>query len=335
VVVEWASWRWAFAAPALIAAIAVVLAPRVLPAGPGRSGRRLDVPGAVLATAGLSALCYGLVEAGEHAWTSPAVLLTLTGGAGLLAAFVVVEARTRTPLLPPAFFASRRRLTGLAAVLLASSGTTAVGFFLPLYFQQVRGFSPAATSAAFLPYALAMFTTGRLAGRLVPRAGHRLTTVAGLLVGAAGLALLAGMDVTSPYVGAVLAGMVAFPVGASLLFSGGTVASVEDVPDDQAGLAGGVLNTAMEGGPGLGFAVLVSLSAGHASALRAAGVATVAATTAGYAFALGLAAAAYLLVAVVAAVTLRSRSPRAPRASERTIKERKPCSIDSPARSRS
>jgi MFS family permease len=305
VVVQWASWRWAFTVPVLIALAAIALAPRLLPASPPSASQRLDVVGAVLATVGLSALCYGLVEIGEQLSTSSVV--ALAGGIALLITFVVVESRTREPLVPLGFFVSLRRATGLVAVVLASSGTTALTFFLPLYFQQVQGFSPAGTSAAFVPYGLAMFATGWFTARLVARTGHRIATVAGLLLGALGLFLVSGLTVDTPYVGVVLAGMVVFPIGVSLLFSGGTVAAVDNVPDDQSGLAGGVLNTAMEGGPALGLAVLVSLAAAHTTGLREAGVLPAAAATDGYGFALEVAAVSYALIAAVAAITLRTR----------------------------
>jgi MFS family permease len=312
VMVEWASWRWAFAAPVAIALAVLTVTRRLLPADSADSSQRqLDVTCAVLATAGLSALCFGMVEAGERSWTSVTVLVSLIGGAGLLTAFVIVESRVPAPLVPLSFFGSIRRVVGLVAVVLASSGTTAFAFFLPLYFQQVRGFSPAGTSAAFLPYALAMFVGGWLAGRLVARAGHRIPTVAGLLAGAFGLFLVSALGVDTPYAGVVLTGMVVFPIGVSLLFSGGTVAVVDQVPDHQAGLAGGVLNTAMEGGPALGFAVLVSLSTTHTAGLRQTGLAPAAATTGGYGFALAVCAAAYLLLAVLAAIALGAGKPAA------------------------
>jgi MFS family permease len=301
VVVEWLSWRWAFAAAIAIAIAVFALTPRLVPKVPAADRQRPDLAGAALATAGMTTLCFGLVTAGERGWSSPTVLGAVLGGAFLLVAFVGVESRVRAPLVAPRFFRSRRRATGLVAVMLASSATTAVTFYLPLYFQQVRGFSAAATSAAFVPYALAMFGTGLVTGRLVPRLGDRWATVVGLSLAAVGLFLIAPLRVPL-----LFAGLVLFPIGVSLVFSAGTVAALDEVPADQAGLSGGVLNTAMEGGPALGFAVLVSVSASHTVGLRAAGVAASVAATSGYGLAIAVTAIAYVLFAAVAAGSLRT-----------------------------
>ena len=304
-VAAWASWRWAFAPPAAVATIAAFAAPRLLPPGPPPARTRLDVPGAVLATAGLSALSYGLVASLEHAWSAAAVLVPLIGGAVLLAAFAAVESRVRAPLVPPDFLRSPRRVTALLAVLLATTAATTTVFFLSLYFQQVRGWSPLVTSAAFLPYLLTV-ATGLVAGRFVARAGPRTITVAGLATAAAGLALVSQVGTHTPYAGVLLAGLLVLPVGIGLVFSGATVAAVDGVPDSRAGLASGVVNTAMEAGPTIGLALLVSLAGAHTARLAVAGTGPAAAATGGYAFALGIAAVTFALAAGLAAVTLRA-----------------------------
>lgn len=303
VVVEWLSWRWAFAAAIAIAVLA--LAPRLVPQVPAGRRSRPDLAGAALSTAGMTTLCFGLVTASERGWGSPTVLGAVLGGAFLLVALVGVESRVRAPLVAPRFFRSRRRASGLVAVMLASSATTAVTFYLPLYFQQVLGLSPAATSAAFVPYGLAMFGTGLVTGRLVPRLGDRHATVVGLLLAAVGLFLIAPLEVP-----VLFAGLVLFPIGVSLVFSAGTVAALDEVPADQAGLSGGVLNTAMECGPALGFAVLVSVSASHTVGLRAGGVAASVAATSGYGLAIAVTASAYVLFAAIAAASLRTGPAR-------------------------
>jgi MFS family permease len=305
-VATWASWRWAFLVPVLVAVVAGLAAPRLLPAGPPPSPTRLDILGGLLATTGMSGLSYGLVATLDHSWSSAAVLVPLVGSTALLVAFMAVEARTPVPLVPLSFLASPRRATALLAVLLTSAGTATSTFFLALYFQQIRGFSPLWTSAAFVPYGLVL-VTGPIAGRLVARYGARTVTAGGLALAAAGLLLLSRMDVATSYVGPLLAGLLVFPVGAGLAFAGATVAAVDDVPESQAGLAGGVVNTAMEIGPTLGLALLVALAGAHRDQLRSAGLDSAAATTGGYAFALGVAAVVVALIAGGAAIALRTR----------------------------
>ncbi|MEU7855367.1 MFS transporter [Nonomuraea sp. NPDC049141] len=273
---EWASWRWAFGVPVIATAIALVAAPRLLPADRPVRRTRIDILGAALVTAGLSTLSYGLVESSYG---------PLIGGAVLLLAFMIVESRTAAPLVPPAFFAVPRRAVALAAIVLGSAGMATSFFFLSLHLQQVRGLSPLLTSAAFLPYGAVLIGTGAVAGRLLARFGIRIVLTTGLITAAAGLVLVGRFD------GALIAGLLVLPLGIALTFAGATVAAVTDVPDEQAGLAGGVVNTAMEVGPTLGLSALVSLAGG---------------TTSGYGFALGIAAVAFILMAPIAALLLRT-----------------------------
>lgn len=308
VVASWNSWRWAFVVPIAVAVLTLVAAPRLIPEGAPPRGGRLDVLGAVLVTAGIALLSYGLVEAPERGWTSPVALGTLLGGGALLMGFVVTEARVEQPLLPLSFPASPRRAVALLAVFLGAAGITTIFFMLALYFQEVRGYSPLRTSAAFLPFGLTLLVSGGSVGRLVQRFGPRVVLVTGLVLAGLGLAALGLIGTGTPYVGAVLAGLVLFPAGAALVFAGSTVAATTDVPQDQAGLAGAVVNTALEAGPALGLAVLVTLAAGHTADLEHTGTGPASALASGYGFAFTVAAAAFAAAAVCALFLLRPRS---------------------------
>ncbi|MGH2613876.1 MAG: MFS transporter [Thermomicrobiales bacterium] len=306
VIVTWASWRWAFAIPLLVAVVAVLAAPRILPSGPPPAPLRLDVPGAVLVTAGLTLLSFGFVQIGEYHWLSTTVLIPLVGGALLLMAFIAVESRVPAPLVPLSFFASRQRRAALLIVLLAGAVSATLFFFLALYFLQVQGWSPLRTSAAFLPFGLVLLVIGGLTGRLIAGFGPRLVTAAGLIVAAVGLFLLNRLEVDSPYAGTLLVGLLIFQIGAGLAFGSATVAAVAGVPDDEAGLAGGVVNAAQQIGPTVGLAILVSIATAHTSGLTSTGFALPTATTAGYAHALGVAGIACVIAAGSAVLTLRS-----------------------------
>lgn len=310
-VTTWGSWRWGFAVPVAVSVVVTLTASRALPSGPPRQRLRLDVPGAALATIAAAASSYGVVEVDEHGWSSARTAGPLLAALLALAAFVAVEARTPTPLVPLRFFASARRAVALAVVFMAAATTSSVSFFLALYFQQVRDLSALETGGAFLPYAAAFVGVGVVVGRVVARAGSRAVTVSGLVVAAAGLALLGRIDVGGPAVPLVLAALALFAVGAALTFSGATVGAVDDLHESQAGLASGVVNTAMELGAALGFAVLTSLAAAHTSQLRDAGHAAPGATTAGYGFTL-LTTAGVGLVAAAAVAAWRHGSSPAP-----------------------
>ncbi|MFF0432258.1 MFS transporter [Streptomyces sp. NPDC004327] len=257
-----ASWRWSFAVPVAVAAAALALGPRLLPTTTGGGSRRgLDLPGALLATAGITLASYGLVLTEAHPWTSAAVLVPLLTGLALLTAFALVERRTADPLLPPAFLRDRRRGIGLATVSLTASGTAGVFVLLSLALQHGRGWSALLTSGAFVPFAVALLTAGRAAGPLIGRYGAGRATAAGLGTAAAGLALLAatGLDPAVPYAYGLLPGLLLLAAGAAVAFAGAGVLATDGVPPERAGLAGGVLNTAMELGPTVVFAAVLTL----------------------------------------------------------------------------
>ncbi|MEV4992496.1 MFS transporter [Streptomyces niveus] len=288
------SWRWSFAVPLLVAGAALVLAPRLLPATPPGAGRSLDLPGAVLATGGITLASYGLVVTDAHPWDSPAVLLPLAGGVALGAAFLLAERRARDPLLPPRFVLDRRRATGLASIALTAAGTSLTFVLLSLHLQQDLGYSELETSAAFVPFAVALLVSGRAAGPLIARYGAPLVTAAGLTTGGAGLALLAvtGPGAAAvPYAYGLLPGLVLLPAGAAASFAGAAVLATAGVPERRTGLAGGVLNTAMELGPTVLFAVLLSLG--------------------GDAVSLAVTAGAFVALACATAATAAARGVRA------------------------
>ncbi|MFC9387732.1 MFS transporter [Streptomyces venezuelae] len=265
------SWRGTFAVPVAVTLAALLLAPRVLPVTPPGPGRALDLPGALLATAGITLASYGLVLTDAHPWGSAAVLVPLLTGLVLLAAFAAVERRTADPLLPPDFLRDGRRVRGLAAIGLTAAGTATVFILLSLSFQQQRGWTELRTSAAFVPFAAALLGAGRLAGPLIGRFGAGRVAAAGLTTAAAGLGLLAatGFDTSAPYAYGLLPGMVLLPAGGALSFAAAAVLATDGVPAHRAGLAGGVLNTAMELGPTVVFATLLTLG-GDAVSLAAA-----------------------------------------------------------------
>ena len=307
VVTTWVSWRWMFAVALLVSLVALVLTPRWLPPVAPSGRATLDLPGAALATAGVTLVSYGLVVTGGHAWSSAAVAVPLITGLALLAAFAAAELRSRDPLLPPVFLADRRRAIGLLAIAFSAAGTAVTFLYLTLYLQQSRGWTPLRTSLAFAPYALSLVTVGRLASRLVVRFGARAVTGAGLAIAATGLFLLARLGPDTAYAAGLLPGIVLLPAGAALTFASAAVLAAGGVPRQQAGLAGGLMNTAMELGPTLGLALLTAVAAARASHATAAGASPQAAVASGYAWALGTAGLAFALLAVLAAIPVPPR----------------------------
>src|SRR5262249_45517879 len=307
------SWRGMFTVPVLVAGLALLLAGR-LPS-PGRPGRRvgLDAAGAALATCGITLLSFGLVMTGNHAWSSVMVGVPMGCGLALLVAFGAVETRGRDPLLPPLFLADRRRAAALVIIGLSAAATAVVSLFLSLYRQQGRGWSPAGPSMPFVPSALAVIATGRVAGRFVGRLGAPTTVVAGLVLTACGLFLLARLDPHTPYTTGLLPGLLALPVGIALTFAAAAVLAVADVAPPQMGLAAGVMNTAIELGPTAGLALLSAVAAARTRQAASTSNLTDSITdsiTDGYAWAFGATGLAVALVAVLIIAGLAARRVR-------------------------
>ncbi|MFJ6610004.1 MFS transporter [Streptomyces sp. NPDC091289] len=269
-----ASWRLALTVPVVVAALALALAPQLLPKTPAGPGRSLDLPGALLSTGGITLAGYGLVLTEARPWGSAAVLLPLLTGAALLAAFLVAERRAHDPLLPLAFLRDRRRAVALAAVGLTAAGTAMTFVLLSLHLQQERNWSALLTSAAFVPFAVALLVSGRTAGPLIARYGAPAVTASGLAVAAAGLALIAltGLAPHTPYAYGLLPGLLLLPAGAAAAFAGAAVLATDGVTPRQIGLAGGVINTAMELGPTVALAALLTLGSDTTSLAATAAV---------------------------------------------------------------
>ncbi|MEU9040801.1 MULTISPECIES: MFS transporter [unclassified Kitasatospora] len=294
------SWRWLFAVPVLVALTGLARSGTLPAATPAGRRPALDLRGAALATAGVCAASYALVASTERGWADPEVYGPLLAGLALLLAFAAAERRTADPLLPPGFLADRRRAVALAAVMVTAAGTTLTFVLLSLYLQQQRGWSAAATSAAFLPYAAALLLSGRLAGPLTVRYGPAPVTAGGLAVAGAGLALLAGLAPGSGYTLGLLPGLLLLPAGAAAAFAGAAVLATGGVAPERTGLAAGVYNTAMELGPTAGLAALMALAATRASVVG------------GYATAFAAAAAGLAVTAVAVAALSRTTSAPEP-----------------------
>ncbi|SFU50776.1 MFS transporter [Xenorhabdus koppenhoeferi] len=301
VVTTWISWRWMFAVPVIVSIIGLISI-RILPAGIDESQQhrpKLDLIGAILATFGISLSSYGLILTGDHSWTSSVVLTPLLTGLGLLIAFALIERLVRNPLLPPGFVFERYRLTGLFGMFLAAVGSGVINFILSLYLQQELGWTPLMTATAFLPFAIALIATGQMAAPLVGRIGAAPVTSAGLLISALGFGLLVGIDRNTTYIAGLLPSLILVAIGMSLAFAGAAVLSTMNVPQHQAGLAGGVMNTAMELGPTVGLSALMAVAATQIDTID------------GYIWAFGTAAAAYAIAALIA-LLLTSRSSVVP-----------------------
>jgi EmrB/QacA subfamily drug resistance transporter len=256
------SWEWVFLINVPVGIAAIVLTPRLIPAGrPAVGEGRLDLPGAVTVVAGLMVLVYALDGTSDHGWGSARTLLLLALAACLLAIFALVERASRQPLLPPETW-RHRSLVSSGAVVLGVTGILVGTFFLnSLYLQHVLDASALETGLGFLPLALSIGVTAHVASRLLPHAGTRTVVVAGLVLVAAGALVLAAAPDEASYAAHLLPGFLVVGVGMGLVFPGVTVTALSEVPANEAGLASGFLATSHELGAALGVAVLAAIAA--------------------------------------------------------------------------
>ena len=181
-------------------------------------------------------------------------------GAGRLVGFVWNGRAVPEPLLPPDCLRHRRRQMGVVGILLAAASMALATVILSLYLQQALKWTPLATASAMVPYLLVLIFSNSPAAEMLARMGALRMNAVGLALAAGGLALLAGLDPN--YLLKILPGLMLLPAGTSLIFAASSVLLTETVGPRQMGLAGGVMNTAMELGPTAGLAALFDRESG-------------------------------------------------------------------------
>ncbi|MGI5139907.1 MFS transporter [Streptomyces sp. CA-106110] len=285
VLVDWFGWRSVFLVNVPIGVVTLLLISASIAETPRQLGTRADRAGQVLAILALGLVTAAIITAGSAGWGSLSTLLP--GALGILAAvaFVVSQRRVAQPLLPPSFFAHRQRTTAVVSAALMGFAFYSSLFTLSLYFQQSRGWSPAATGVALLPATLGTVSaTFLFYKRLARRLGHMGMLIIGFVGTAAGCALFAVTDHGSGYVLPAV-GMLLLGVFSTFVLSALTSIVISTVPAHQSGLASGVQNTARQAGALFGIAVIGTVlnGAGFTGRMHIAAWLTVADTLLGFA----------------------------------------------------
>ncbi len=291
--------------------IAVLIAGRRLIPHEGAIGheRKLDVPGAVLISGGLTAIVYGIVRTDSLGWGSLGVLVPLALGVVLLGLFVLVEGRIAAdPLIPLDVFKMPALRAANLVVALLFAGLFGMWYFVSLYLQEVKGEDALLAGVSFLPMTLLIFAGSATAPKLVARLGVRTTLTIGMSLATIGFLVLATVTASSAYEVAILPGGMLAALGAGWSLVPATIVAVKGVPAAQNGLASGVVNTSRLVGGTLGLAVLTTVATSRTNELIGSGTATGDALTSGYrvAFLIG---AGLCFAGLIAVVTLLRGRP--------------------------
>ena len=311
VLTQTVGWHWIFFVNVPIGALAGLLAFKVLDADRGtglRSGA--DWLGASLATAGLMLGVYAIAGTTRYGWGSARTLLAAALAVALLAAFVTRQATARMPLLPLRIFSGRNVTGANLAQLLVIAAAFGFQVIITLYMQRVLGDSAATSGLGLLPTAVVIGTVSLgFSARIAARLGQRAMLLAGLLLIAAALALLARVPVHGSYPGHLLGPLVLFGAGGGLTLPALASLGMSGATQSDAGLASGLFNTTQQIGAALGVAVLSTLAAARTASMHAAGPDSASALTSGYRLAFAAGAGLAVAAVIVAATLLRRTAP--------------------------
>ena len=283
--------------------------------------RHFDFAGAATITGGLMLLVYALTRATTDGWGTSSTIGLLTGSAALVLAFVVIELRSKAPLLPLRIFKLRTLTAANATMLIVGAVAFSEFFILTLYLQDVLHYSAIQSGVAFAGFALTVVVASNVAQFIIGRIGVRATLTAGLLASAVSVAWLARLPVNGHYFWDLFPAFVLGGAGMGLSFVPVTIASLTGVERADAGIASGLVNTTRQIGGAIGLALVSAVAAAstghyvdsHSGATAASG----AALDHGFQTALYLLTGLLIAGALVAAGLIRphraaSRADRAP-----------------------
>jgi EmrB/QacA subfamily drug resistance transporter len=271
---EYADWRWCFWVNVPVAVLAVAAAIRIVPESKAPGDTSYDIPGAVLVTLGLASFVFGFTKVAqkaeenarngilENAWADGSALFFIVAGLLLVAAFVVVEARTKNPLLPLRLVLDRNRGGAYLTSTLVGAGLIGAFFFLSLYFQDVLGYTPVAAGFASLPTTLGVLISAGAASALVPRIGPKPLMVLGGLLAAAGLFTMSFLDVDSGFWQLAFPGQLLLGLGLGFTFVPLSNLALIGAGVHDAGAASAMLNATQQVGASIGTALLATLAVG-------------------------------------------------------------------------
>ena len=316
VLTEYANWRWCLLVNIPIALVTAVFALRLVRESRAGGNTRYDIPGAIVVTAGLVSLVYGFTKAATDSWRAAPTIAFISAGIALLALFVLIELRSRNPLLPMRILAHRTRGGAYLSSLLAGAGFIGAMLFVTFYFQNVLGYTPLKAGLATLPLTVGVLFAAGTASAILPRFGARPLMAMGSLVAAVGMLAMTRIGVTSAFASTALPAELILGFGLGFIFVPLGTAALVDVGNHDAGAASAVVNSTQQVGGSLGTALLstiaVTATTGYLSSHGTGGAPspTLAAQAAVHGFRIGFAwGAMFLFLAAIVVFTL-VRAPR-------------------------
>jgi EmrB/QacA subfamily drug resistance transporter len=313
VLTEYTSWRWVLFVNVPIAVGAVLSARVFVPESRDETAAGFDLRGAVTGTGGLVALVYALVRGNHVGWASTQTIGTIGLAVVLLGIFLVIQRTAGSPLVPGRLFKGSSAAGADISALLVGAAIFAIFFFLSIYLQGMKGYSPIKTGLAFLPMTLIIGVGAAVASSLLGKVGPRPFLAGGMASSSAGLFFLTRITPDSTYLGLILPALSLVALGLGLTFVSMTSSAVAGIPEDDAGIASAMLSAGQQIGGALGLAILTAVSTArfdHVAPILG-GKPTIGqvaaiqhATTSGYAYAFAVGAAILLVGAILAMFTI-------------------------------
>jgi EmrB/QacA subfamily drug resistance transporter len=262
-------WSWVFFLQLPFAALVLLLLPKItLHDTRARDNTRLDFAGALTVTAGLATLIFALSRVQADGFGSARVLLLLVLAFLLLGAFIFIERRVMSPLVPLSIF-RKRNLTGANVVtFLTSVAANTPVFFYTLYMQQIRGYSAFTTGLAFLPVNVMLIAGSFLGTFLTNRWSAKRTLGLAAALIAIGALLYARLSVTGNYLTTILPAHLVIGLGLGMSGVAGNIIATAGVAVTRQGLAAGLINTSAQVGTAFGLATLVSVASSRTASLN-------------------------------------------------------------------
>lgn len=305
-ITEWLSWHWVFLINIPIGLAVLFYSKRLLFKSSTQKGK-VDIAGAILATAALVLAVYGIVSAEGAGWQSLQTIGLLTLSLVLFIIFFVIQKQKKEPLVPLSIFKVPNLSSGNLVMALLAAAWIPLWFFLNLYLQQTLNYSAFNSGLALLPMTIAiMFLMVGVTGKLVAKFGFKTNLIAGLIALAASLFLFSTIPADGTFLVNVLPASLLGALGMSLAYIPGTIASMSGAKPEETGLASGLVNTSYQVGSALGLAIIVAISAAKTNAVRTTGAADMAALNAGFQTAFFSAAVICIIAAIIAAFSIKT-----------------------------